>query len=458
MKTDGLAWLGAEGLAIFRRTVDEDVLVEIARRHWSAWYAGDVSDLETGLVAYFSDPRGRTRAPNPLFDESWYCGQYPDVAIGIRQGRIASGYAHFVHEGVFEGRPFNPYIHRRMGWCTDPPPPLPLHAGESCDPDSLDDESRGFLERFPHVPAVVYYNGFGRFLGGTSPLVAAESPAPVAGPRTALLVLGMHRSGTSTLSAALVAAGCFLGSDIVMPSRSNPLGFWESRGISRTLDAILARAGSAWDDARPIRFADDRARADAVRDLAAILAAMFRRSPLFAIKDPRSCRLAEVWREALGAAGVSMKVVIPVRHPLEVAQSLATRDRFPLEKGLALWARHLLDTLRGTRGLPRTIVRYQDLLADGPREIERIGAAIGLPWPVPAAVRAARLADLIVPDLRHHRLPDDAPGVGGDLPWVGGLWRLVNEDRAGLDRHDEIDAIDRAFTCATGGAPAATGG
>jgi len=49
---------------------------------------------------------------------------------------------------------------------------------------------------------------------------------------------------------------------------------------------------------RPIRFADDRARGDAARDLGAILAAVFRRSPLFAIEDPRSCRLGAAGRHA----------------------------------------------------------------------------------------------------------------------------------------------------------------
>ena len=41
------------------------------------------------------------------------------------------------------------------------------------------------------------------------------------------LVLGSHRSGTSVLSRALLAAGVFLGKSLYGPRFDNPKGFFE---------------------------------------------------------------------------------------------------------------------------------------------------------------------------------------------------------------------------------------
>jgi hypothetical protein len=183
-----------------------------------------------------------------------------------------------------------------------------------------------------------------------------------------------------------------------------------------------------------------------VRELGELIDRSFRRTPLFAVKDPRSCRLAFLWREALDAAGVDGKVVVPVRHPFEVAASLQARNEFPIAKGLRLWTRHVLDALRQTRGLPRVLVRHGDLLARGPAEIDRIGEALGIRWPVGADERAARIAEFIDPSLRHQRA-DGAPTIDHpDLPWVERLWSLVNDGNAALERDDLIDEIDREFS------------
>jgi hypothetical protein len=344
-----------------------------------------------------------------------------------------------VRTGVVEGRAFNAYIERRMAWCVNPAPAV-ADGAAPVDTRHLDDESRAFLDRFPHVPAIAYYNIYGRFLGGIPP---GASP-PADGARMAILVLGMHRSGTSTLAASLAAAGAYLGSDLISPLPENPKGHWESREIIRTADAILAKAGSHWDDVRPIAFPDAATRATAVGELVDLLRRKFPRTSLLAIKDPRACRLASVWREALESAGFSIRVVIPIRHPAEVAASLAARNGFTVGKGLDLWMRHVLDALRHSRGLPRTIVRYEDLLARGPAELERIGAALGIRWPVADADRAVRLADFLEPGLRRQR-----DGALPAIPQIHELWSLVREGDAAVDRPDaaaRIDAIESEFS------------
>jgi len=413
------------------RAVDGAHLCGIAR-HWSKSLPADRATPEAAFRAYLADPRCRKESPNPIFAEGWYRQRHDDVDRAVREGTELSGFAHFVRRGVFEGRPYNAYVERRMAWCTEPAPAI-ADDTPPADPRDLDDESRTFLEGFPHVSSTAYHNAYGRFLRGTAP-----GAAPLPGrPRTALLVLGMHRSGTSSLAGSLAAAGASLGSDLIPVLPENPKGHWESREIIRTADAILARANSRWDDVRPVVFPDAQTRGEAVGDIVALLDRKFPRSGLIAVKDPRACRLASIWCEALAAVGFAVRVVVPVRDPHEVAASLAARNGFPTGTGLALWMRHVLDALRMTRGLPRTLVDYGNLLAHGPAEIDRIGAALGVEWPVAAPDRASRIADFLEPGLRRQR-EVERPSI----PHVEALWALVSRGDDALGRAEATGALE----------------
>ena len=70
--------------------------------------------------------------------------------------------------------------------------------------------------------------------------------------RTRVFVVGMHRSGTSALTAVLGRLGFFVGeSQELMPAKSdNPRGFWERQKVSDLHHAILAGRGASWD--RPL--------------------------------------------------------------------------------------------------------------------------------------------------------------------------------------------------------------
>ena len=69
--------------------------------------------------------------------------------------------------------------------------------------------------------------------------------------RIAILVLGMHRSGTSAVTRVINLLGADLPSNL-MPAvaGANEPGFWESMDVYRLNDEILASVGSSWDDWR----------------------------------------------------------------------------------------------------------------------------------------------------------------------------------------------------------------
>lgn len=197
-------------------------------------------------------------------------------------------------------------------------------------------------------------------------------------PRQAVIVLGMHRSGTSAFAGALAAAGLQLPGQPLPVQADNPLGFHEPASILPLDNRALGLCGTHWYGIEAVGddcFAGPAADA-LVAELIAALRAEFPGSGTILLKDPRICRLMPLWRRVFAGAGLSARFVLPLRDPFDVARSLRTRNGFPLDFGLALWLRHVLDAERGSRGARRIFVRYADLLRQPAATVERIGTAL----------------------------------------------------------------------------------
>src|SRR4249919_4299322 len=109
--------------------------------------------------------------------------------------------------------------------------------------------------------------------------------APAAG-STAILVLGMHRSGTSALTRVLNLHGVALGDNLMDPAPDNPSGFWENRDVVDMHDRLLAGLDRGWQDPRPLPRAWLRSRAaqQAEKRIAEIIDRNFAGQALWAIK------------------------------------------------------------------------------------------------------------------------------------------------------------------------------
>jgi hypothetical protein len=263
--------------------------------------------------------------------------------------------------------------------------------------------------------------------------------------RQAVLVLGMHRSGTSALARLLNLCGAVLPEGLVEPSPEvNATGFWESRALLALHDEILAAAGGSWHDLReldPGWFASDAAAGFRAR-LGALLAREYAGAPLLLVKDPRLCRLLPLWRQVLREMHIEPLVVLPVRNPLEVAASLRERDGFGEGKALLLWLRHVLAAERDSRGLQRAFVTYEQVLADAPGTVERLGRALGVRWPRAPEVAAADMAAFLSPALRHHERDADAVLGNAAMPWeVREAYRWHIAAAAGEPPGDGLEAI-----------------
>ena len=119
-----------------------------------------------------------------------------------------------------------------------------------------------------------------------------------------VVVLGMHRSGTSSAAGALVRLGAAAPQHLIAPNADNERGFWESPVIVDLNDAVLAASGSDWKDWRRFNFAKiHKVEAGALRARAQeALAEEFGDVGFAVVKDPRMCRLMPFWRPVFALA------------------------------------------------------------------------------------------------------------------------------------------------------------
>src|ERR1700722_673823 len=80
----------------------------------------------------------------------------------------------------------------------------------------------------------------------------AESQTGPLSQRQAILVLGMHRSGTSAVSGVISALGVAGPKTLASPNEWNPRGYFESTRIFAVHDELLKSIGSSWDDWRQL--------------------------------------------------------------------------------------------------------------------------------------------------------------------------------------------------------------
>jgi hypothetical protein len=239
--------------------------------------------------------------------------------------------------------------------------------------------------------------------------------------RQGFLVLGMHRSGTSSVAGTLVKLGIAAPKTLMAGKDDNPRGHWESVALAAFHDDLLASAGSRWDDWRAFHegWYDTPVASDFKERAKALLKEEFGRAPAFVLKDPRICRLARFWLDIFSDEGIDAKILLPIRSPLEVAQSHRTRDGMPLRRGLLLWLRHVLEAEAATRGLPRSLFEWDGFLTEWRSAAARFEVELDTRWPALTDTVAVEIEQFLSRDLKHERVRDADLAAYPDLHgWV----------------------------------------
>ena len=168
--------------------------------------------------------------------------------------------------------------------------------------------------------------------------------------RPPVIVLGMHRSGTSAMAGALCRLGGWVGEDkeLLPANAANPSGYFEREETKATLDQMLAAVRGTWSN--PPHESLSLYKLESVRPaLAALVAKLVARVPdaqFLVMKDPR----LSLFSVLLSPLIPNATLVVCVRHPLAVARSLMARDHTNLLHALAMWEAYNVALCQGLEG------------------------------------------------------------------------------------------------------------
>jgi len=144
-----------------------------------------------------------------------------------------------------------------------------------------------------------------------------------------LIIMGMHRSGTSCLTGSLQQCGVQLG-EVVEWAPHNLKGNRENIDVMALNNSVLSFSGGSWDKP-PVRIKWSKTH-EAERDRI-IESLKSHLNNIYGFKDPRAIFTLPFWKDGVD----NIKLVASFRHPLLVAQSLNARNKVPLSEGLKLW-------------------------------------------------------------------------------------------------------------------------
>ena len=191
----------------------------------------------------------------------------------------------------------------------------------------------------------------------------------------AILVLGMHRSGTSALAGMLHLMGAQVGeADTLLPPHptDNPTGYWERTELNGIHDELLALGGHQWNTLAgfdPHKL-DMETSAEPLQRLQRLVKHLDSAGKPWLAKDPRLCLFLPQWRAMLGEPAC----VVAVRNPGDIAASMTTgpRGTFTSTFLIALWEKYLSTLLRDLQGHRALFVSYDALLADPQAQCTRM--------------------------------------------------------------------------------------
>jgi len=269
----------------------------------------------------------------------------------------------------------------------------------------------------------------------------------------ALIILGMHRSGTSLLAGLLSQVDVKMGRSLYAPQKGvNEKGFWEHEDIVDTHDELLLHLNSQWDDLLPWdeTWGEKWWETDIVKSFSHRLIDLverdFKDAPVWALKDPRMCRLLPAWFPIFGTLQIKVTYICMTRNPFEVTGSLQKRDHFSREKTLVLWLIHSLAAERYSRGLPRVFIDFDQVVANPTGVLSKIEQESELAFPVAVGTAKEKIAEFVSPSLRHHKAdPLEPPHEG--LPLMAyELHRIFSDAAAGKEiTYTNVDRIAANF-------------
>lgn len=156
--------------------------------------------------------------------------------------------------------------------------------------------------------------------------------------KTLVLVVGMHRSGTSVLAQIMQNMGVYLGrnADLQKPAEDNPDGFFEHSEIVKIHEAMLNELGKEWFHAEAIDLENfDTIKYEII--LKQHISSLFENHNVVGVKDPRICLFLPMWKKFEKDLKIEVKYLYILRNCNDVAASIFRRDGIDKQYGVRLW-------------------------------------------------------------------------------------------------------------------------
>ena len=217
-----------------------------------------------------------------------------------------------------------------------------------------------------------------------------------------VVVLGMHRSGTSAITRGLEVLGVKLGDNLYPAAIDNPKGFWEDNDFLGINEELLAHLDYSVDRLGLIDWQMPSTAIVESLELKAekLVSERCKKNALWGFKDPRTARLLPFWQAVFERVGCDVRYVIATRNPISIVESLYKRSGFEGGTTFYLWLEHLIPAISGTMNAKRVVVDYDQLLENPKLQLLRVAKALGVTAPEPLALFAFESEFLDV-GLRH---------------------------------------------------------
>ncbi|MES2823713.1 MAG: hypothetical protein V4732_08935 [Pseudomonadota bacterium] len=237
-----------------------------------------------------------------------------------------------------------------------------------------------------------------------------------------VVVLGMHRSGTSTVMSALESLGVQIGNNFLPPAEDNPKGFFEDKEIHKFNMELLDAINQDWDSlsfisAENLEHLETRG---FVERGCSLLQQNLEQNNNFGFKDPRVSKLLVFWKMVFTKLNCDVEYLLCVRHPLSVVKSLAKRNGFEPYKSYLLWLSYNIASISPIENEKLTIIDYDNFIAKPLDHLSYLAENLSLDFD--KAKADIFVSEFIDPSLRHSQfdLSDlqndpDCPSIVLDL-------------------------------------------
>lgn len=184
-----------------------------------------------------------------------------------------------------------------------------------------------------------------------------------------VVVLGMHRSGTSMIASILNKLGVSMGKVMLGKTPSNPLGHFEDKDFYDLNRKILKFAGGNWRN--PPKEENILAQKDKFNKEIVDLIFIKNKEKYWGWKDPRTCLTIKFYLPYLK----NPFFIVCHRQKKAVGESLLQRDSIEIQEGIKLW--EIYETqidifFKEFSKLKRLDLYYENVIAETEENVRKI--------------------------------------------------------------------------------------